>query len=386
MIKFMAGIFLAILFTQRRNQKMNVLITTSPYTTLLYFLVNDLQDIKSSACFFIRNRHYSSEERKKITSIMPKSYFLIESPLRIRFRGNALTRRLYTALQLVLRRGIPYVFLRVSKKFRWSFLNTAEIFAYDNSPTAAALIGRRDYTFLEEGLFTYQNADRFANNNSLDLRLQDFCAKPFGIRGLAANSQAKRIILTGLAEIPECYSKKNLDVVSMLELWKESGRDKQEFIMKFFELEASDVEAVKSKDIILVDQPLADDGLMTKAEQIELVRRILDHYGASNVLLKTHYRNSINYRAVFPDVMVWDKFTPMELLTFCGVKFREAVTVNSTAVLTLPSDVKIEWLGIDTANSFFDHLSEPSSTILRNFINSIPTPNRIQTQERSTKL
>ena len=104
----------------------------------------------------------------------------------------------------------------------------------------------------------------------------------------------------------------------MLELWKESGRDKQEFIMKFFELEASDIEAIKSKEIILVDQTIADDGLMTKAEQIELVRRILDRYGASNVLLKTHYRNSINYRAVFPDVMVWDKFTPMELLTFCG--------------------------------------------------------------------
>ena len=81
---------------------------------------------------------------------------------------------------------------------------------------------------------------------------------------------------------------------------------KKAFIMKFFDLTPEDADTISRKDIILVDQPLADDGLITQDEQAEMMRRIIERYGASRVLLKTHYRNSMNYRKIFPDVFVWD--------------------------------------------------------------------------------
>ena len=360
----------------------NVLITPSPYTTLLYFLVNDLQKIHNTAYFFVRYRTWTQEEINKTREILPKSYFLKEPKITIRFRKHALLQKLYTALQLSTKRAVPYMLLRMTKNFRWPFLKNAEIFCYDNYSTAKALIGNREYTYLEEGLFTYENADIYAGRASFARRLQIFLDAPFAVRGLGVTQQAKRVILTGLAEIPKCYSSKNLDVVSMPELWEKSPADKKAFIMKFFDLSPEEAESLRHKDIILVDQPLADDGLITPDEQAEMMRRIIDRYGADRVLLKTHYRNSMNYRKLFPDVLVWDKLTPMELLTLCGAVFSEAVTVNSTAVLSFPENVNIAWLGRSPEDECFALFSPASRRLFDGFVNRIPLPDRIKAQDR----
>ena len=42
-----------------------VLITPSPYTTLLYFLANDLSTLEDSAYFFVRVRRWSEAEKAK---------------------------------------------------------------------------------------------------------------------------------------------------------------------------------------------------------------------------------------------------------------------------------------------------------------------------------
>lgn len=359
----------------------NVLITTSPYTTLLYFLVNDLKDIQDTAYFFVRGRKWTEQEVNRTKNVLPQSYFLNEKPITARFRRYALLQRLYTAAQLATNRAVPCLLLRAAKNFRWPFLKTAQIFCYDDYSTAKALIGKREYTFLEEGLFTYENADTYAYSKSFTLKLQRFLYAPFSVRGLGTSPQAVRIILTGLAEIPKCYNGRNLEVVSMPELWSKSEPQKKSIIMKFFDLTPDDIAALKQKDIIVVEQPLADDGLITRDEQTEMMRRIIQRYGASRVLLKTHYRSSINYRELFPDVLVWDKMTPMELLSLCGVRFSEAVTVNSTAALSFPEDVKIVWLGRSPEDSCFSHFGAASRRLFDAFVNRIPLPDRVKVQD-----
>ena len=354
-----------------------VLITPSPYTTLLYFLANDLSTLEDSAYFFVRVRRWSEAEKAKTREVLPNSYFVNQTGLTIRFRNNAVLQKLYTALQLAVKRAIPYLWLRATKSFRWPFLKTADIWCYDNYSVIKALVGNRDYVFLEEGLFTYKNAELYAGKASFMRRLQIFLEAPFGIKGLATTKQAKRIILTGLAETPKCYTDRNLEVVSMQELWDKSYSAKRAFIMKFFALSPEDVDAMRGRDVILVDQPLADDGLITRDEQAEMLRKIIADYGASRILLKTHYRSTMNYRELFPDVYVWDKFTPMELLTLCGVKFNTAVTVNSTAVLSFPEDMRINWLAENMESKYFSHLS-PESRRNMEIIENSTIPYRVR--------
>ena len=359
----------------------NVLITTSPYTTLLYFLVSEIDDINNTKYFFIRTRKYTQQEKEQIAKIFPSSYFLKEPQITARFRNNKLLQKAYTALQLIFKKAGVYLWLRACRNLRWPFLKTSKIYAYDNVSASKALIAGSEYVFLEEGLFTYENADIYAQRASLARRLQIFLAAPFAVRGLATTKQAVKIILTGVAEIPKCYAGRNLEIVSMPELWEKSDINKQEIIMKFFSLSHEDVNALKSRKIIFVDQPLSDDGLITRDEQIEMLRKIFERYGHSQVLLKTHYRSSINYREIFPEVFIWDKLTPMELLNLCGVTFDKAVTVKSTAALSFPESVKIDWLGKNPDDECFNHLSPASRRLFVDFVNRIPLPNRIKSQD-----
>lgn len=156
--------------------------------------------------------------------------------------------------------------------------------------------------------------------------------------------------------------------------------------MKFFGITPEEADTISREDIILVDQPLADDGLITPDEQAEMVRRIIERYGADRVLLKAQYRNSMNYRKIPPDVFVWDKLTPMELLSLCGVSFSEAVTVNSTAVLSFPENVKIAWLGRSPEDECFAHFSPASRRLFEGFVNRIPLPERIKAQDQKEGL
>ena len=87
----------------------NVLITSSPYTTLLYFLVNDLAAINNTKYFFIRTRKYSKQEKEQIVKIFPSSYFLKEPQITARFRNHRILQRAYTALQLIFKKAGVYL-------------------------------------------------------------------------------------------------------------------------------------------------------------------------------------------------------------------------------------------------------------------------------------
>ena len=360
----------------------NVLITRSPYVTLIYFLVNELQKIKNTAYFFVITRACSEEEIRHTREIFPHSYFFREYSLKSMFKKYSILRRFCTALQICSRITVPYLVLRATKNFRWPFLKTAELFCWDLPPIAKALIGKCDYTFLEEGLGVYAYAELEDTLHSKDIpysvRLARFLYAPFGLKPLGLSPQAKRIILTRLAEIPNCYKDKNVEIISIPELWEKSSPEKKALIMKFFDLTFEDIEAIKQKDIIFVEQPL--DGYLTVEEKIEMLRRILNRYAHSRILLKTHYRTTINYKELFPDVLVWDKHTPMELLNLCGAKFTEAITINSTAALCFPEDVHIVWLGSNPEDPCFAHFSPESRDKFNKFVNELPIPSRIKAQ------
>lgn len=149
-----------------KSSSKNVLISPSPYTTLLYFLANDLPDIQDTAYFFVRTRRWTDSEIAGTRAILPQSYFLKEPGLTIRFRKHALLQKLYTALQLAGKRALPYAWLRFTKNLRWPFLKDAEILCYDNCSTIKALLGRKEHVYFEEGLFTYENADIYAGGAS----------------------------------------------------------------------------------------------------------------------------------------------------------------------------------------------------------------------------
>lgn len=106
---------------------------------------------------------------------------------------------------------------------------------------------------------------------------------------------------------------------------------------------------------LLLTEPFAVTGrLPDEKAQVRLYRDVLARYAKnSQVLIKPHPRDSLDYRKFFPDARVMEKNIPMEVLNF-DEHFRvfRAVTVSSSAVEGLTCAQEKIYLGQDILHSY----------------------------------
>ena len=131
----------------------------------------------------------------------------------------------------------------------------------------------------------------------------------------------------------------------MKKLWDNSPKEKKQFILNVFDINPSDIQILNSRDIILFTQQFSDDHYLTVDEQITLYKKILSNYDQTKVIIKPHPRDSIDYKKKFPGIAVFEKIAPMQLLDLLDIHFKIAVTISSSAVLSIPYKLKIDWYG-----------------------------------------
>lgn len=106
---------------------------------------------------------------------------------------------------------------------------------------------------------------------------------------------------------------------------------------------------------LLLTEPFAVTGrLPDEKAQVRLYRDVLARYAKnSQVLIKPHPRDSLDYRKFFPDARVMEKNIPMEVLNF-DERFRvfRAITVSSSAVEGLTCVQEKIYLGQDILHSY----------------------------------
>lgn len=342
---------------KKLHQIQSVFMGGSLHSFLLYLLLNDLKKVENTF-FFVHLKFLAQILDQHSWSY---HFFGLYTPTGTRMQ------KFFT----LLCRGIRILFWKLSAKVRWSFLRRVPIYGEDRAEYSVILIGRRAYTLLEEGMMNYSD---FSKRKIRFRVLRRFLLGPLFDRRMGVGPQAKRIILTGLAKIPEHYRNKNVEIVSMERLWQESCEEKKNFILNVFDLTPDELVVLQGCDVLVLGQPLAHDGYMTEAEQIEMTRRILAPYEPSRVLLKPHPRDPLKYAELFPDVRVWNKPTPMELISLCGAKFKKVVTVNSTAALSFSYSLELDWLGKNLDALCFSHLCEASRKKFNRFAGEIPLP------------
>jgi len=89
---------------------------------------------------------------------------------------------------------------------------------------------------------------------------------------------------------------------------------------------------LKYKSIVLFTQPLSEDNVLTEEEKISLYKTIIGNYDQEKLVIKTHPRETTNYRDYFPNIEVFNENYPSEILDVLGIRFEKAVTIFSTAV------------------------------------------------------
>jgi len=88
--------------------------------------------------------------------------------------------------------------------------------------------------------------------------------------------------------------------------------------------------------IILITQPLSEDGIMTEEQKIELYKNVLLKYPSYNVILKKHPREKTNYalhNLTSSNIIYLPHNFPVELIDFIiNDKIHYGITYNSSAL------------------------------------------------------
>lgn len=121
-------------------------------------------------------------------------------------------------------------------------------------------------------------------------------------------------------------------LVDMLRLWNDKSVEEKKRILQVFGVDSALLNNISKYRTILVTQvmPIPD------AEKIELYKSLIseNEISQSELLIKTHYAETIDYRKVFPDACVIDTPVPAQLLDVLGYEADLAMTICSSAIFS----------------------------------------------------
>ena len=241
---------------------------------------------------------------------------------------------------------------RFLKYFNYPFLKKAEIFAYD-MPYFNILIGKREYRLLadapnwltlnmQEHSIEYNRQLKRAS--SLLGKCQKILYGNIFINYFGRNNQCKVVYLTEENHSP-ILNNKTVIINSLDNLWAAASKEKQTYVKKIFGISDEDIDILNSRPIIFFSQPLIDDCGLTAEENLILHNRIFSNYLHSNIIIKTHPRDTFDYQKYFPDIIVYNKKVNSQLLLLVGIQPQKIVTICSTAIETFPEVISCDYYG-----------------------------------------
>ena len=312
----------------------NVCICVVIYALLLYLLSHKLDTILKHTVY-VFDEGVSQNIRSKLPSVFIRSRY----PQSFKYKILRKIIRFNTAL---------------SRQIKHPYIKKASIYAQDGT-YPSILIGNNNYALLTDGpnFFTMH-----ANNGSVYLensikksksivgRMEKIIyGAPF-ISNLGNNSQCTQIYLTEPNASP-LLKDKELIIHSLKELWGKAEDEKKEFILYLFDITPDDISLLKTTPIFFFSQPCVVDGILTNTEYVGLLSKIFSKYDLTKLLVKTHPRDTFDYKKYFPEVKVFAKPVNMQLLSLLNLSFEKAVTIFSSAVFDLPENIEVDWFGVD---------------------------------------
>jgi hypothetical protein len=330
-----------------------VCITDTVYTLLLYLLYSSEEEIDTTFFFFGDGIHNSI--RKNF------DHYYFKKPKKIGFK-------------YIL--GM-FLFIRAVRFLRWPFLKFATIFGHDHLFYSPYIIVNREYKLIEDGPHSFKvqwsikaqkDYTLFWKKKKIKRTILSRLFGPLYGHSIGDNIQCGELIITE-NEIMPYMERKKVTVISPHSLWECAPKTKKTLILKACNITQDDICLLKTKDNVLFTQQFADDGFIDWDEQYRIYKKIINNYDKNSLLIKTHPRETSNYKKECPDVLVFDKPIPIQLLDMLGIRFKKAITISSTSVMSFNYKLDIDWYGHEISDQLMKtkgHLDCPISDV--NFI------------------
>lgn len=146
-----------------------------------------------------------------------------------------------------------------------------------------------------------------------------------------------------LVQYPEKYELLPKDKLVYLDIKKlqENLSDDEKIIITRFLGSTSLIGENVNDTILLLTQPLSEDGYISEAEKIQRYDEIIKErlLLGKRIIIKKHPRDKTTYR--FERVEILEGQVPSEIFNLLGLKFYEAVSISSSAVFNINANNKV---------------------------------------------
>lgn len=222
-----------------------------------------------------------------------------------------------------------------------SVFKTSDIYVFnDGSPFVAYLMLRyrkNHFTLIEDGEAIY---------TKLRIDTRYFLKK---LSGYPLSFGHSSIINTIEVRFPERLAsgvRKKAKVLPFEEIKNQLSDNQKSDLLSFFNVEQ--VNCVDERpSLLLLTQPLSEDGIVDESYKINLYKEILTEYiDDYQIIIKAHPRELTNYSNFLPNAILLSRDSPVELLSFFDFKLTKAITLFSTSIHSIPAHEKV-FLGLD---------------------------------------
>lgn len=165
--------------------------------------------------------------------------------------------------------------------------------------------------------------------------------------------------------IIQCYTTKlgheieksahpKLVVHDLEKLWNEKNAEEKAKIASIFNVDEKSLKLLETKSVILITQPLSEDGIVSEEDKVKLYKSILKNYDIDQVVIKPHPREKTNWAEIFPGTPIITRQVPAELLSMM-VKPQKVCTFYSTAAFSLCPPENVDIYSKDFSHLVFAH-------------------------------
>ena len=157
----------------------------------------------------------------------------------------------------------------------------------------------------------------------------------------------KKIYLTQ-NEVPEVIKNKT-EVIDMKKLWADKTDEEKNKILEIYNIKDI-INSIESDPILLLTECFSEDGLLSLDEEIHIYKELIKNQNTNNIIIKTHPRETKNYKDIFPEFSVINQPFPIEILKCVDINIQKVITIASSATLNLADECEIELYGKKTTS------------------------------------
>lgn len=304
--------------------KNRVCLCGSVYSLFFYLLISSENDIK-------------------------KTHYFTTTTIPVTIRRRLCNNYEFNTMKIsVIRKIFLTIKFSLFRYICFPYLYKADIYAQDHLPMSSFVIGHNNYVFIEDAPRSinvmskcdmWTKAQDLLQNRKFLFALEHFFISESCGRILGANGLCKALFLSEedsvswTEGIPTFY-------YNLSETWDQSSNIKKKQILDIFDITEMDIRLLSSRKRILFTQPFYDDNQVSLEEHIKIYSELISGFPDSQILIKTHPRDKVDYNQFFGNTLVFNKPVPFQLLSLLGIRFETALTVCSTAINSIPYHIE----------------------------------------------